>query len=464
MTNQHVLAAPGVAPPRRGRWLALAALLLAEAMNLLDATVAQVASPAVRADLAASDGQLQWVTAGYTLPFAVLLITGGRIGDILGRRRAFVAGTAAFVLCSALCAAAPDIGTLLATRALQGASAALIIPQTFGLIRAMFDGAERAKALGMIGPVMALASVCGPVLGGVLTEADVLGLGWRAVFLLNVPLGLLVLLAAPLVADDRSPARPRLDVAGTVLVAAATGLMIFPLVQGNDVGWAAWTWLCLLAGAALFAAFGWHQRSKSRRGASPLVEPGLFRDRVFPASLVSVLLFFAVTNGLMFVLVLFLQLGGRTGALGAGLGMLPWSLGLAIGSWCAGRYLVPRFGAPVMRVAVCVLAAGLAGTAMLIDAPWPALMWPLLVSGTGLGMFTVPFFGTALSRVDHHETGSASGLLNAAQQFGATAGVAVLGAAFFHLGGSGGTRLALGISLGLLVFVLALTRPILRSR
>ncbi|MFD9890690.1 MFS transporter [Amycolatopsis sp. NPDC059027] len=453
-----------VAPPHRGRWLALSALLLAEAMNLLDATITQVASPAIRADLGVSDGQLQWVSAGYTCPFAVLLITGGRIGDILGRRRAFVLGTAAFVVCSALCAFAPGIGFLLAARAVQGASAALIIPQTFGLIRAMFDGAERAKALGTIGPVMALASVCGPVLGGVLTDADILGSGWRAVFLVNVPLGLLVLLATPLVLEDRSPTRPRLDVAGTALAAVSTGLMIYPLVQGNDAGWAPWIWLCLLAGVALFAVFVRHQTGKARRGGSPLVEPGLFRDRVFPASLVSSLLFFAVMNGLMFVLVVFFQLGGRTGALGAGLGMLPWSAGLAIGSWCTGRYLVPRFGARVMRVALLVLVAGLAGTVMLVDAPWPVLLWPLLVSGVGLGMFTVPFFTNALSRVDHHETGSASGLLNAAQQFGATAGVAVLGAAFFHLDGVGGTRLALGISLGMLALVLALTRPMLRRR
>lgn len=189
----------------RWRWPALAALLLAEAMNLLDSTVIPVAAPAIRADLAVSETGLQWLTAGYTLPFALLLITGGRLGDIFGRRRVFAAGVLVFVLSSALCAVAPNVAVLLAARAVQGASAAVIIPQTFGLIRAMFTGAEVAKALGTIGPVMALSALCGPVAGGLLTEADLFGLGWRPVFLVNVPLGLAVLAAAPLIREDRSP-------------------------------------------------------------------------------------------------------------------------------------------------------------------------------------------------------------------------------------------------------------------
>ncbi|WP_236792431.1 MFS transporter [Amycolatopsis sp. GM8] len=442
----------------RWRWAALAALLVAEAMNLLDATIVQVAAPVIRARLGATDAQLQWLTAGYTLPFALLLITGGRLGDILGRRRVFVAGMALFVLCSGLCAAAPDAGVLLAARAVQGAGAALIIPQTFGLIRAMFAGAERAKALGTIGPVMALAAVCGPLSGGALTGA----FGWRSVFLVNVPLGLAVLLAAPLILDDRSPRRPRLDVGGTVLAAVATGALIFPLVQGNDAGWPAWTWLCLAAGAVLFVLFA---RRQVRTTADPLVERGLFTDRVFPASLAGSVLFFAVMNGLMFVLVVFLQSAGAS-AFHAGLSMLPWSAGLGAGALLTGAVLLPRFGSRVIRAGVVLLVLGLAGTAAMITAPGAGPAWylaaPLFVAGLGLGVFTVPFFDNALSRIEPHETGSASGLLNAVQQLGATAGVAVLGALFFQAGPPvQGVRLALGVAVALSVGVFALTYPML---
>ncbi|HKS47656.1 MAG TPA: MFS transporter [Amycolatopsis sp.] len=434
------------------RWAGLAALLLAEAMNLLDTTIVQVASPVIRAGLGATDGQTQWLTAGYTLPFALLLITGGRLGDILGRRRVFAGGVVLFILCSALCAAAPGVPLLLAARALQGAGAALIIPQTFGLIRAMFAGDELPKALGTIGPVMALASVCGPVLGGLLTDADLFGTGWRSVFLVNVPLGLVVLLGVPLLTEDRSPAARRLDLTGTVLAAVATGLLIYPLVQGNDAGWPLWTWLCMLLGVVLLVAFTWHQR----RAANPLVEPGLFRNRVFPSSMAGAVLFFAVMNGLMFVLVVFLQVGHGVRPSGAGIAMLPWSIGLTFGSLLTGRVLVPRFGARVMRAGVVVVIVGLAGIAV-FGTVWPAL----LVSGTGMGMFTVPFFGNALSGVGHHETGSASGLLNAVQQLGSTLGVALLGAAFFHLPPVTGVRLALWVAIGMLAVVFGLTRAIL---
>jgi MFS family permease len=364
-----------------------------------------------------------------------------------------------FVLCSALCAIAPDVPVLLAARALQGAGAALIIPQTFGLIRAMFTGAELATALGTIGPVMALAAVCGPLSGGVLTDA----VGWRSVFLVNVPLGLAVLLAAPLIREDRSPRHPRLDLTGTLLAAVATGLLIYPLVQGNDAGWPLWTWLCLLLGVAVLGVF---VRQQTRKATHPLVEPGLFRDRVFPASLAGSLLFFAVMNGLMFVLVVFLQSAGAS-AFQAGLSMLPWSAGLGAGSLVAGLVLVPRFGTRVMRAGVVLVVLGVAATAVVITTPDRGAAWylaaPLLVAGTGLGIFTVPFFGNALSRVEGHETGSASGLLNAVQQLGATIGVAVLDAVFFRWGRPvDGARAALGVAMVLLLGVLALTCPMIR--
>jgi EmrB/QacA subfamily drug resistance transporter len=404
----------------RWRWQALAALLVAEAMNMIDSTVLPIVGPAVRADLGMGETGLQWLTAGYTLPFALLLITGGRLGDVFGRRRVFAVGMLVFTLCSAACASAPMAEVLLTARVVQGASAALVIPQTFGLIRAMFAGDETAKALGTIGPVMALSALCGPVVGGLITDA----IGWRAVFLVNVPVGLAVLAAAPLVMEDRSPARPRLDVAGTLVAGLGIGLLVYPLVEGGHAGWPAWTWLCAALGLLVLVGFARHQRGR----ADPLVEPGLFRGRTFPASLLGSLLFFAVMNGLLFVLVLFLQLTRGASPTAAALALLPWSVGLAVGSWTAGAVLVPRFGPPVMRVGLVLVLAGLAGIAVS-----PTVV-PLLVTGLGLGVFTVPFFANALGGVAAHETGSASGLLNAVQQLGGTIGVALLGTVFFRSG------------------------------
>lgn len=421
----------------RWRWLALVTLLIAEAMNLLDVTIVTVVAPVVHADFGGPRSDIQWFSAAYTLPFAVLLVPGGRLGDLAGRRRVFAAGVAAFALASATCALATGSGTLIAARVVQGAAAALIIPQTIGLIRSMFDGDELARAMGSIGPVMGLAAVCGPVLGAVLTHADVFGLSWRAAFLVNIPLAAVVLATVPALRESRSPRPPRLDLPGTALAVLGTGLIVHPLIQGDAAGWPAWTWLALAAGAVTLAALGWHQRRRARRGRSPLIEPSLFRDRAFPAALATSTLFFAVMNGLMVVIVLQVQLGLGGDVLTAGLTLLPWSAAMAAASWLAGVRLVPRHGSKVMFAGLLALFAGLVcAVAVYRAAPEDGYPWPLLaalaLAGAGNGLFTVPFFTTALSRVRAHETGSAAGLLNAVQQFGGTFGVALLGTAFLH--------------------------------
>jgi EmrB/QacA subfamily drug resistance transporter len=421
----------------RWRWAALVTLLIAEAMNLLDSTIVQVAAPVIHTQLAGPDSDIQWFSAAYTLPFAVLLITGGRLGDIVGRKRAFRIGVAGFVLASLSCALAPAAGMLIAERAVQGAAAAFVIPQTFGLIRSMFDDDELAKALGSIGPVMGLAAVCGPVLGGALTHADVFGSSWRAVFVVNLPLGIVVLFATRLLREDRAIQRPRLDLTGTALTVLGAGLVVYPLIEGNTVGWPGWTWGALTAGIVVLVLFGLHQRRETRRGHRPLVEPSLFRNRGFPAALASSTLFFAVTNGLMLVIVLQLELGLHADVLTAGLTLLPWSCGSAVSSLIAGTRLVPRHGARVMFAGLATLLVGvLAAVAAYATSPPTTYPWPLLaalaVGGLGLGLFTVPFFTTALRRVRPHETGSAAGLLNAVQQLGGTLGIALLGSVFFR--------------------------------
>ncbi|WP_433141840.1 MFS transporter [Actinomadura nitritigenes] len=433
----------------RWRWAALATLLAAEAMNLLDATIVQVAAPVVRRDLGGGESGIQWFGAAYTLPFAVLLITGGRLGDIAGRRRVFALGVAGFAVASACCAAAPSAGALIAARAVQGAAAALIIPQTIGLIRAMFDGPETAKAFGSIGPVMGLSAICGPVLGAVLTHA----VSWRAAFLVNLPLAAGVLATVPLLPEDRAQHRPRLDAAGTALATAGAAMIVYPLIQGDSAGRPAWMWAVLAGGALLLAVFALHQR----RAAAPLVEPSLFSGRGFPAALATSALFFAVMNGLMVVVVLQIQLGLGQDVLTAGLTLLPWSAAMAAASWLAGTRLVPRFGPRLMVAGLAVMLAGVCAAIPVYRTypdgyPWP-LLGALALAGTGNGLFTVPFFTAALARVRPHETGSAAGLLNAVQQFGGTLGIAVLGTAFFRAlphGPASAAQVAFGLAAALL--------------
>ncbi|KUO09553.1 MFS transporter [Streptomyces sp. DSM 15324] len=436
--------------------MALAALLAAEAMNFLDATIVQVAAPVIHTDLGGADATIPWFSASYTLAFALGLLTGGRLGDIHGRRRVFCAGVIAFALTSLACALAPTALVLITLRALQGAAAAAIIPQTFGLIRAMFTGPELSKALGMIGPVMGLSAVVGPALGGVLTHADLLGVSWRAVFLVNLPLAVAVLAATPFLCEDRAPVRPRLDPVGTALAMLGTALLVCPLATGHPGPPA---WATAAVGAAVLTVFVAHQRRTARHGKAPLIEPALLRGRSFPAALATSTLFFAVMNGVMITIVLHLELGLHDGPLTAGLTLLPWSAGLAVASWAAGSHLVPRYGGRVMHAGIVTLAGGLAAAAFAYsaaasDAYPTALPFALALAGLGSGLFTPPFFTTALGAVGPHETGSAAGLLNAVQQLGGTLGIALIGGVYLD---TTGPRAAAEHALGVAAVLLAAT-------
>ncbi|WP_112238117.1 MFS transporter [Kribbella monticola] len=416
----------GAGDAYKWRWLVLGVLLVAEAMNLLDATIVQVAAPVIHAELGGRASDIQWFSAAYTLPFAALLITGGRLGDIAGRKRVFRIGVAGFLVTSVCCALAPDPGVLIAARALQGAAAALVIPQTIGLIRAMFDADELPKALGSIGPVMGLAGICGPLLGGLLTHADLFGSSWRPVFAVNLPLGLVVLLATPLMREDRSARRPQLDLTGSALLVAGSALAIDPLIQGEN-------WICLPIGLVVLAVCFLQQRSR-RHGRAILVETSLFENRGFAPALLTSTLFFAMTTGVTLVVVLQLQLGLHFDVLRTSLTLLPWSAASGVASWFAGAVLVPRYGSKTMFAGIVAILAGLLGTVAAYNnsrTDWP-LYVPLGVCGLGVGLFATPFFTTALHRVRPHETGSAAGLLNAVQQFGGTVGIALLGTIFLH--------------------------------
>lgn len=449
------ITSPPVAATHRWRWLALSALLTAEAMNLLDATIVQVAAPTMHADLGGDTSDIQWFATAYTLPFAVLLITGGRLGDMFGRRRVFRAGVLGFALASVACSLAWSADLLIGFRAVQGAAAALVIPQVIGLIRAMFQGPEMSKALGSIGPVMGLSAVLGPVLGGVLTYADLFGSSWRSVFLVNVPLSVLVLAIVPKMAENKAPRRPGLDPVGTLLAIAGVGLVIYPLVESASINLTAGGWLSIAAGVAVCVLFGVHQRVSAARGRTPLVEVSLFGRRVFPAALLTSTLFFCVTTGLTLVVVLERQLGEGGDALSAGLTLLPWSIGVAISSWVAGAHLVPKFGIKVMYAGLVVVLAGLLGAiAAYQSGGFVFLLAALLVIGLGVGLFSPAFFTAALHVVSSQEIGSAAGLINAVQQLGGTLGVAVLGSVYLGAA-SGGAGAAFWTATALIVVSLA---------
>jgi EmrB/QacA subfamily drug resistance transporter len=457
-------SAPAEPAPYRWRWVVLAIVLVAEIMDLLDSTVITIAAPTVRDSLGGGASTMQWWAAGYTLAFGVFMIVGGRLGDAFGRRRVFVVGITGFTLASAACALAPSPDALIATRVLQGAFGALLIPQGLGVIKTIFPPREMGGAFAAFGPVMGVAAIAGPILAGWLVAADLLGTGWRMIFLINVPLGLVGLAGAlRFMPESRSPARVRLDPLGVLLVSAASLCLIYPLVQGRELGWPAWTFGLMAAGLVLLVVFAAVER---RSGESALIAPSLLRNRAYTSGLVVGIAFFAAFAGLLLVVSLFLQLGLRFSPEHAGLTLAPMSIGVAITAG-ASYALMPRFGRGVLQAGLAIVVVALGGLAATVAHEGLALStWELLpalfVLGLGMGLVFGPLFNVILAGVADHEVGSASGTLNAVQQLANSIGVAVLATIFFslidhgHSSPTAMTRTVL-ISAGLFVAAFALS-------
>ncbi|MBO0807964.1 MAG: MFS transporter, partial [Actinobacteria bacterium] len=292
-SDAHAPAPPVVRRPDPRRWLTLAVLLLAAFMNLLDVSIVNIAIPSIQRNLHASYADVQWALAGYTLAYALVLITGGRLGDIFGRKRLFLIGVTGFTVFSALCGAAQSPGMLIAARVAQGAMGAIMVPQVLAVIQVIFPPAERIKALAGFGVTAGLGTVSGPLLGGLLIGHNLFGLDWRPIFLINVPVGIIAVIAsAVLVRESRAQQPPRLDPAGVGLVTAALVLLLYPLVQGRQLGWPGWTFAMMAASAPVFAAFAWYERATQRRAGSPLVPLSLFARRGFSAGMAVALSFF----------------------------------------------------------------------------------------------------------------------------------------------------------------------------
>ncbi|MCU7729715.1 MFS transporter [Actinoplanes sp. KI2] len=437
---EAVLEKTATAPAAyRYRWVALFVILTVEVMDLLDALVTNIAGPSIRAELGGAYSLIQWLGAAYTLAMAIGLLTGGRLGDIYGRRRMFLIGAAGFTLASLACGLAQSPAQLIVGRAVQGLFGAIMLPQGLGMIKQMFNDEEQAKAFGAFGPVMGLSSVGGPILAGWLVDANYFDSGWRMIFFINLPLGLFAVFGAVrFLPEFKSDRAPRLDVLGVLLAAVGAFLLLYPLVQGRDLDWPVWCFVLLAAGVIVFGLFARYETRRERRRLDPLVTPSLFRKRAFSGGLAVGLVFFAALIGTGLVFTFYLQIGLGYSPLKAGLTTLPQALGTVAGFIAAGAGLAEKLGRKLLLFGMAVMIVGTAGFALtvrLVGADvTPYHMIPALVLlGCGMGLAMAPFFNIVLAGVDHEETGSAAGALTSVQQLGGAFGIAVLGTIFFAI-------------------------------
>ena len=414
------------------RWFVFAVAITANIMDLMDATIVNVAGPSIRHALGGSASSLQWLPAGYTLAFAVFLITGARLGDMFGRRRLFLIGSAGFTVMSAACSGAPSMAVLIVFRVLQGSFGALMVPQGFGMLKEVFDEDEMTKVFGAYGPMLGLSTLAAPILAGALIEANLWGIGWRLVFLINVPIGIAAFVGAVRVLP-RTVAPPgiRLDTGGMVLIGAGLTAIIYPLIQGRAAGWPAWTFLSLAAGAILIVAFVlWERRIRG----DPLIEPGLLANRTYASGILVGFAFFGAFGGLLLCVSLFAQLGEGFSPIHAGLTLMAMVIGMFAGM-SAGFALVGRLGRHLLHLGVVIVGAGTVVLALTVTGARTAstldLAPGLFLIGVGAGISMGQLFDFILAGVGMDEVGSATGVVEAMQQLATAVGVAVLGTIFF---------------------------------
>ncbi|MEV0171013.1 MFS transporter [Streptomyces sp. NPDC050803] len=438
--------------PARTRWAILAVVLAADVLDLLDATITNIAAPTITADLGGGEGLVQWLGASYALALGVLLVVGGRLGDRFGRRRLFLTGLTGFVVASLACGLAPDPTGLVLARLAQGAFGALVIPQGFGILGATWPRDQLGKAFSLFGPVMGLSAVGGPILAGFLVDADVLGLGWRPMFLINLLLGgAAVLAAVRLLPRDTGDPTVVVDTLGATLIAGAMLGLLGGLIDGSASGWTARPLILLALGLALFAAFCHRQRTT----AHPLIEPSLLHNRGFTAGLTLGIVAFAATSGLLYVISLFLQLDlGRTPS-GTALGLIPLTIGIVIAS-IACHGLIHTYGRRLITAGLLTLLAGCGWLALQVDGSggWP-LVPPLLVIGLGMGICFGTVYDITIGDIAPTEAGSASGSLSAVQQLANATGAAAVTTVYFH---TADTRLSLTVVAAALAACLPLVR------
>jgi EmrB/QacA subfamily drug resistance transporter len=426
----------------RSQGTLLALLLTAPFMVVLDFFIVNVAIPSLSLDLHASSSVVEWVVAGYGLTTAVGLVAAGRLGDRVGRMRVFWAGMLVFTLASAICGLAPSGGTLVGARLVQGLGAALVTPQVLSILSVVYQGKERARAFGIYGMTLGLAAVLGQLIGGLLIQADLFGLGWRACFLINIPIGLVALALVPrVVPESRVEGTGRLDLVGMGLITLGLTAVVLPLIEGRAQGWPLWTWLCLASSPVLLGVFGVHQSRLRAHGGEPLLDPTLFRERAFTAGLLTTLAFFASMASFFLVLALYLQPGRGLDALQAGLVFTILAAAYLAASMRAPE-LAARFGRRLPAVGGVVLGTGHAALAAIVAGIGTGhdvlLLTPgLLLVGAGMGLVLTPLTTTVLVALPPERAGAASGALSTMQNVGNALGVALIGVVFFNAVHSG---------------------------
>lgn len=426
LTPPHRLGSPP--------WVGLSVLLLAGFVTIFDLFVVNVAIPSLQTGLNASFAQIGFIVAGYELAFGVLLITGGRLGDVFGRRRLFIVGMAGFTVASALCGLAPSAAFLISARVVQGLAAALLFPQVYASIRVNFDAQDSRRAFGLLGMTLGLAAIAGQVLGGWMVHADLFGSGWRSIFLINVPIGLLAIVAARYIPESRAPQRPDLDWAGVALVSLGLALLLVPLIEGPGQGWPAWSFCALGLALALLALFKRQQERRRATGNLPLVDMQLLAQRRFALGALLVLVVYSTSSSFFLCFVLLMQSGLGLDPFRAGSIFAPCSVGFVLASLAAPR-LVARWGirAIVAGALLYALSIGLliaqvqtAGAQLVAVRLIPVL----IVVGAGQGLVMTPLLNLVLALVDDAKAGMASGVISTVQQVGAALGVAVVGIFF----------------------------------
>jgi EmrB/QacA subfamily drug resistance transporter len=433
VTSRRPAPADAYTPDPR-RWRILVVSQVAGFMTLLDVSIVNVAVPSIQGGLGASADAVQWVVSGYALTFGLALVPAGRLGDALGRRRMFLIALTAFVLTSVLAGAAPTTGTLVAARLAQGLAGGMLTPQNSGLIQDLFRGAERGRAFGVFGATVGVSTAVGPVAGGVILALAGEQDGWRWVFFVNVPIGVLALVLAARLLPRKEPSPGvlvRLDFVGGALLGAAVLAVLFPLVQAEDGGLRRLWWL-FPAAVLLFGVFGWWET----RTARPLLEPRLLTDTPgYPAGAAIGLCYFVGFTGIWLVLALFLQRDLGYSPLHSGLSVTPFALGSAVSAAVGGR-LVSRWGRWVTVTGLVLVAVGLAATAAVLylvagTGAGLAAAPALLVAGIGGGLVISPNITLTLQAVPTSMAGAAGGALQTGQRIGSAVGTAVLASVYY---------------------------------
>jgi EmrB/QacA subfamily drug resistance transporter len=413
------------------RWPALAVLLTGAFLPILDFNVVNLALPEIRHSLGATSSDAQFVISAYAATYAVFLITGGRLGDWLGRRRMFMLGVVGFTLASLLCGLAWSPSALIAGRILQGLTATVMAPQVLASIRVLFPPAEQSTALGLYSAVFGLANIVGQILGGVLVTLHPLGLAWQAIFLINVPIGLAAFLGSLwFLGDSRADHAQRLDVGGVIRLCATLGLLVYPLIEGRGAGWPAWTLLMLAASPLAFWAFVRYERRLAERGGAPLVDLGLFREKGLAVGVAMALLYYML-SAFYLTFSAYLQGGLHLTPLDAGLRTLPFGVGYFVASFAAAR-VMQQLGPRALTLGFALQVVGFVAVIHAVAAGRSqSLEIGLAIAGVGYGIVMPSVIKAVIGGMAPRHAGLASGVVISTLQIGAALGVAVIGGVFY---------------------------------